>query len=207
MKPKSALRSFLFLAGSSLLAASSLHAADGTWTTTTTNATFLWSAGGNWSGGTVANDPNFTAFFTSNLSGAANAFQTAALDSARSIGNITFTDSTTSSHNLTISNNGSALNILTLDVTTGAPIIDVTQSGRILSRSALRSRAMSGLTKNGAGALILTGAKTYTGNTTVNQGWLDFGASGPAGIGSHNLRRSRRWVRFTTVTNALLNRL
>ena len=70
MKPKSTLRSFLSLVGSSLLAASSLHAADGTWTPTTTNATFLWSDGANWSDGTrhVADGADFTAFFTSNLS-------------------------------------------------------------------------------------------------------------------------------------------
>ena len=50
-------------------------------------------------------------------------------------------------------------------------------------------------------------ANTYTGNTTINQGWLDVGASGPAGTGRTIFVAAGAGVRFTTVTNALLNRL
>src|SRR5207248_5019424 len=37
------------------------------------------------------------------------------------------------------------------------------------------------MTKAGAGTWILTGANTYTGNTTVNAGSLQFGSSGAIG--------------------------
>lgn len=68
-------------------------------------------------------------------------------------GNITFTDLTTASNNLTIS----GANILTLDRTTGAPIIDVTQTSRTLFISSQISSA-DGLQKNGTGILSLSGS-------------------------------------------------
>ena len=135
-------------------------AADGTWLGTTGN----WSATGTWSGGTIADGPDFTAFFTGVD---ITADQTITLDTARIIGNITFTDDTTSSNNLTIS----GANTLLLDVTTGSPTIDVTQSGRTLTIDSLIGGS-DGLTKSGAGTLILSGANNYIGTTTISAGEL-----------------------------------
>lgn len=169
MKAKSALRSFLLYAGSFLLAASSIHAADGTWTQTGAGP-FDWSAAAtaNWSGGTVADGQNSTANFTANIT----ATQTVNLAEARTIGNITFTDSTTDSNNLTIS----GANILTLDRSSGTPVINVTQSTRTLTISSEIS-GNDGLQKNGLGTLILSGSNSYTGTTILRGGTLNLGGA------------------------------
>jgi|GEM_PF-5182835 len=100
------------------------QAADGTWIQTGAGP-FDWGIAGNWSGSTIADGADFTAFFTPNITAA----QTVNLAAPQTIGNITFTDSTTSSNDLTIS----GANILTLDRTDATkPTINVTQAGRIL---------------------------------------------------------------------------
>ena len=146
--------------------------ADGTWIT---DGSGNWSDTANWQDGTVADGRDKTAFFTQNITAA----RTVTIDAARSIGNITFTDSTTASHDLTIS----GANILTLDVTTGTPEINVTQTGnRQLTISSVISGS-DGLKKVGPGILNLTGANTYTGTTTVTDGLLSFGAANINGMG------------------------
>jgi autotransporter-associated beta strand protein len=184
-----------------LLPTASLHAADGTWLGATGN----WSAPGTWSGGTVATDADGTASFTG-VNIIAN--QTITLDTARTIGNITFTDATTSSHNLTIS----GANILTLDVTSGAPVVDVTQVNRQLTISS-QVTGNDGLAKNGPGVLTLSSTATnYTGNTTINGGVLDFAAAtmnsigGGAGVRDITVVAGAA-VRRNTLDNAFLNRL
>jgi autotransporter-associated beta strand protein len=145
---------------------------DGTWIT---DGNGNWNDPANWQDGTIADGRGKTAFFTTNITAA----RTVTLDTARTIGNIVFTDSTTASHDLTIS----GANILTLDVTTGTPEINVTQTGnRQLTISSVISGS-DGLKKVGPGILNLTGANTYTGTTTVSEGHLNFASANINGIG------------------------
>jgi fibronectin-binding autotransporter adhesin len=156
------LASVSVFAGSLLVAISSVSAQTSTWTGISGNWSDTTDPGGVWVGGVPASGADNTANFTGvNIT----ANQTITLDADRTIGNITFTDATASSHNLTIS----GANILTLDVTTGIPIIDVTQSGRLLTISS-EITGNDGLQKNGAGTLVLSVANSYTGGTTLNGG-------------------------------------
>lgn len=140
------------------------RAQSGTWNTTT-NGT--WTTAGNWVSNQVASGTDNNANFTFNITNDLNV----TLGADRTIGNITFTDSTTSSHNMTIS----GANVLTMNVTTGTPIIDVTQSGRTLTISS-QIAGNDGLQKNGSGSLTLSGANTITGGLTINAGTVTAGA-------------------------------
>lgn len=131
-----------------------------------------WNVSGAWSGGTIADGTGYTANFIGvDITGDVSM----ALGANRTIGNITFTDDTTSSHNLSLTGN-----ILTLDVSSGAPSIDVTQSGRTLMISSIIA-GNDGLTKNGVGTLRLSGDNTYTGGTVISAGTLQIGAGGTTG--------------------------
>jgi fibronectin-binding autotransporter adhesin len=146
---------------------------DGTWIT---DGNGNWSDPANWQASTVADGLDKTAFFTKNIT---TTTRVVTVDAARTIGNITFTDSTTPSNDLTISGS----NALTLDVTTGKPLIDVTQTAnRQLSINCMISGS-DGLQKNGPGILNLGGTNTYTGMTVLNDGLLNFGASNMDGFG------------------------
>ena len=135
---------------------------DGTWIL---NNADYWNNPVDWSGGIVANGTDKTAFFTADI----NPQTTIFANTPRTIGNITFTDPT-SSHDLQLS--GSS--ILTLDTSSGTPVIDVTQSNRILTFAG-PLRGTDGLTKNGAGTLRARVTGTYTGDTTVSAGVLEIG--------------------------------
>ena len=79
----------------------------------------LWSTPANWSGGNVADGANATADFSEIDITAANT--TVHLDTARTIGSLFFGDTAPSfpTNNWILDNNGSAANILTLDVPAG----------------------------------------------------------------------------------------
>jgi autotransporter-associated beta strand protein len=179
MIPKYALRSFLL--GSSLLAstASSLLAqTSGTYT----SQTGAWNVTGSWESNIIATGAGSTAFFTNDVT---TSTRTTSLGANRTIGNITFTDADNSAGNgfdRIISGN-----TLTLDVTTGAPIIDVTQANRSLTIGSLIS-GNKGLTKQGSGTLILTNTawNNYTGATNINGGTLQIGDGTTAGGGLSN---------------------
>jgi autotransporter-associated beta strand protein len=183
MKPRrlsTARLSFpLATAIAAMLAAPSLHAADGTWTS---DASANWTDTTRWSGGIIANGTDFTANFTANIT----ATRTVTLDTARTIGNITFTDSTTASNDLTIS----GANILTLDVTTGSPILNPTNRTITISSGVAGN---DGLSKNGAGGASLNAANTYTGVTTITAGSLtgnniqNIGVAGSFGLDASNI--------------------
>lgn len=165
---------------------------------------FTWSTGSNWVGGSAANGVDNTASFTTNLT----ANQTVTLSGPQTIGSITFTDSTTPSHDLTISSN-----TLTMDVTSGTPIIDVTQSGRTLTISSVIA-GNDGLQKNGPGTLTFNGSNTFTGGLTINAGTVGTGTATALGNGtvflgdttgsssatiSHNLPGDRTYANTITV--------
>lgn len=174
MKTRSNLRLLAF--GSIFLTASLAHAADGTWNV---DAASNWDDAGNWLGGTIADGIGFTAFFTQELT----VDRTVTLDTARTIGNITFTDGTTSDSNLTIS----GANLLTLDVASDAPVINVTQADRTLT-IATAVAGLDGLSKTGAGTLSLTGlsdtaGSNYSGTTTLDGGTLALGSATTAALG------------------------
>jgi autotransporter-associated beta strand protein len=152
-----------------LLTAPSARALDGTWLGASGN----WNAPGTWSGGTIADGAGFTANFTGvNLTAA----QTITLTAPQTIGNITFTDATTSSNDLVIS----GANILTLDVASGTPAINVTQADRILSISSVIA-GNDGLATTGPGALSLSGTNTYSGVTNISAGRLAASSLGALG--------------------------
>jgi len=135
-------------------------ATGGNWLGTSGN----WNDSAIWTGGTIANGADATASFTG-VDIAAD--QTITLHGNRTIGNIVFTDATTPSHNLTIS----GADTLTLDLASGAPVINVTQADRRLTVSSVIA-GNDGLQKAGAGALTLSGNNTYSGTTTVSAGTL-----------------------------------
>jgi len=135
-------------------------AAGGTWLGTSGN----WDDPAIWVDSTIANGGDATASFTG-VDIAAD--QTITLNGSRTIGNMVFTDATTSSHNLTLS----GADTLTLDLASGAPVINVTQSDRTLTVSSPVA-GNDGLQKAGSGTLVLSGTNTYTGLTTINAGTL-----------------------------------
>jgi fibronectin-binding autotransporter adhesin len=179
MKPRilsTARLSFpLATAIAALFAAHSASAADGTWTQTTAGP-FNWDDIANWNSGAgpIADGADFTASFLSNIGAA----QTVNLNNAKTIGNITFNDAT-SSHDLVIS----GANTLTLDVSTGSPVISVPQSARLLSISSTVA-GNDGLTKSGSGVLSLSGTNTYSGVTSILNGRLAASSLGALGTTS-----------------------
>ncbi|MDK3157140.1 autotransporter-associated beta strand repeat-containing protein [Kamptonema cortianum] len=110
--------------------------------------------------------------------------------------NITFSGNVlhqTGNRTLTISNTGTTLfngptltlaennqtRTLTINVATGAGIVTI--SNRIQNGTGSGS---DGLTKSGAGSLLLHGSNTYSGNTTLTAGLLGVGNSNAMGAGT-----------------------
>ena len=152
----------VFLAG--VFPPLSARAASGTWVNPAGGS---WTNAANWSGGVVADGSANTAYFNA-VSLPASA--TITLDRARTIGNLTFGDLAPTAHNWTLnSGNGGPLTLAgtlpTINVNSATTSVNVALSG------------VAGLTKTGAGRLVLGGANTYTGATAVNAGVLAVGSS------------------------------
>jgi fibronectin-binding autotransporter adhesin len=179
MKPK---RNPFFAAALSLatlaITVTTSYAQSGTWTGAA--GTGIWGGVGNWTSSIVASGASNTANFTSEYA----ATQNVTVNSLnRTIGNITFTD-TTSSHDVNIVAATPTPFLLTLDVATGSPAINVTQADRTLTISNVVA-GTKGLTKSGAGRLILTNSNTFTGAAIVSAGTLRAtGTAGALGAGS-----------------------
>jgi fibronectin-binding autotransporter adhesin len=147
-------------------------ATNGIWTSTTSGG--LWSDATKWSGGIVADGTDGIADF-STLDITAD--DIVHLDSARTIGTLKFGD-TTPSNNWILDNNGNAADVLTLAVSTGSPTITVNNDMATISAALAGTQ---GLTKSGAGTLLLGSNDTFTGLITVSAGALALGNAGALG--------------------------
>ncbi len=165
--PHRAFHRQTLLAAAVFATACSLHAADASWGA---NANGNWSLGTNWTGGADAIGIDATATFSNDIT----ADRTVTLDVARTLGNITFGDADTATAGGWTLSGGT----LTLDRTTGVPTITVNALGT--GKTATISSVITGsdgLTKDGAGTLVLSGANTYSGGTTVVGGVLVLGGT------------------------------
>lgn len=128
------------------------------------NASGNWADTNNWIDGMVAYGTNATAYFTNALTAdriANNGFTTLP------IGNLVFGSPT---NNWTITNN-----TIRLDVLAGTPTITVATNTATVA-SVLTG--VQGLTKDGAGTLVVTASGSYTGATTVAAGTLQYAGNG-----------------------------
>ena len=138
-------------------------ATNGTWTDATSGG--LWSAGGNWSSGTIANGTGGIAdFSTLNIT----SDNTVHLDTPRTIGQLNFGD-TVLSNNWILDNNGNLANVLTLGVSSGSPTITV--YNELVTINAVVA-GTEGFTKAGGGVLLLDDGDTFTGSVAVTAGTL-----------------------------------
>lgn len=166
-----------------LLGSYSAKAASGTWTQTTSGG--LWSAGANWSGAVVADGSGFSADFSAIDITADN---TVLMDAPHTLTSLVFGDTApATAASWILTNNGNAANILTL--AGAAPSITVNTLGA--GKSVTISAVIAGSTnwsKQGLGTLVLSGANTYTGGTTISAGTLQVGNGGTSGsLGSGNI--------------------
>ena len=142
-------------------------AADGIWSSA---AGGNWSDAVNWHDSIMANGADRSATF--NLATSITATQD---EPIRTIGNLSFSDA-----NHTIQGNP-----LLLDTTTGTPTINV-EAGRT-ALIASRIDGADGFAKTNGGMLVLSGANTYSGVTTLEggvinvNGFTDYGVDGPLG--------------------------
>ncbi len=142
----------------------SVPAASGTWTNRNGGS---WASAANWNAATIADGTGNTANFTTlNLLSDV----TVTLDASRTIGNLNFDDLNATKHNwlLTTGSGG------TLTLAGSTPTLTVLSATTSIS-AAIAGTA--GLAKAGAGRLVLNGANTFSGPTTVNAGILGLAAT------------------------------
>lgn len=161
MKPGN---SSLFTSLITVALASQLHAADGTWNSTTSNS---WNSATSppWAGSAIADGSGSTAFFdtldiTSDV--------TVTLGGNRTIGNLSFGDTNTA----TAAGWNVTGNTLTLSGGTPTITVGALGTGKVVTISSTLAGS-SGLIKAGDGPLKLTALNSYTGETTVNAGTLE----------------------------------
>ena len=167
-------RAALVLVGSIFVAGQSAQADSGTWNVDTDG---LWSLDTNWSGNTIADGSGFTANFTNDIT----ADRTVHLDSDRTLTNLAFGDSdTATAGSWILDNNGTFTNNLILAGTTPTITVNTLGTGKTATISAI-IEGSAGLTKDGAGTLVLSGANTYSGGTKVSAGILSVSSDGNFG--------------------------
>jgi autotransporter-associated beta strand protein len=146
-------------------------AGSGVWVTPESGA---WSAGANWQQGEVAAGPSATADFAS-LDVTEEV--TVHLDAPRSLGHVVFgdTDPATAA-GWRVQDGGDAANVLTLAAGVGSPSLTVNPLGTAATAVVEVALAgTAGLTKAGAGTLVLARANTVEGPLNVGRGTLRLG--------------------------------
>ena len=141
-----------------------VSATSGTWTNRNGGS---WTNAGNWNAGIIADGSGSTANFTT-LSLPADI--TVTLDGARAIGNLNFDDQNTTKHNWSI-NAGSGGGLTLAGATPTVTVLGATTAVNA------PIAGTAGLTKSGQGRLVLGGANSYTGTTTVSAGTLGLGSA------------------------------
>jgi len=177
MKPTQLIRSpaqtlAMFVALLSLTSAALAQSSD--WTNTNGGS---WASSSNWSNNIIASGAGNTADF-SELTLMSNT--TVTLDSSPTIGNLLFGDM---GSNYTWEIDPGSGGSLTLDAGGGSPTITVNNETTTISAALAGA---NGFTKTGVGALMLTGANTYTGTTVANGGVLVLGPGGTLTSADHS---------------------
>jgi uncharacterized repeat protein (TIGR02543 family) len=149
------------------------------WTSTTTPAT--WGTPGNWLNSVVGTNVNNTADFNQvNIT----ADTTVNLTTPLTIGSLIFGDTVTgSAAGWIVANDSTPANILTLAGTAPAITVNALGAGKSVEISAVVD-GTSGMSKGGPGELVLSGANTYTGATTVSNGTLTLSGPRTVAIGA-----------------------
>jgi len=190
MKPVCPLLLLLALIGWASVISS--PAASGTWTNRNGGS---WTNAANWNAATIADGLGNTANFTTlNLSSDV----TVTLDGPRTIGNLSFDDQNSTKHNWFINAGG------------GGPLTlaGTTPTFTVLSATTAVSVAIggtAGLTKGGAGKLVLNGANTYSGTTTVNAGILGLAATTLSASSPLNIAAANATVESSGTLNFVVN--
>ena len=134
-----------------------------------------WGTAANWLDSLVGNGVGtLSDFSTLDLT----ADTTVHLDSPKTAGTLIFGDTdTNTAAGWLLDNNGTPANTLTLAGTTHTITVNALGSGKAVTIGAVVA-GTAGLTKNGAGTLVLNAVNTYTGATNVNAGTLEVAAGG-----------------------------
>ena len=135
-----------------------------------------WSTAGNWTNNLVGSGTNVTADF-SQVDLTATSVVTN--DTARTVGNLIFGDADTNTTASWVVTNNS----ITLAGTNPTITVNALGTGAKVTINSILA-GTSGVTKNGAGTLALTGVNTYTGGTVVSNGVLTFNSDTALGVAS-----------------------
>jgi fibronectin-binding autotransporter adhesin len=142
-----------------MLAASPARAASGSWDILQGGN---WGTAGFWANNIIADGADSTASFNKNIT----ANKTITLDSDRTIGNLYFNDSGGGADSRwTLQSN-----VLTLETTTGIPVINIGSAVGVPVYISSVLAGTQGFEKKGNGTLMINGAATYTGDTVISDG-------------------------------------
>ncbi len=140
---------------------------NGVWTNAASNST--WGTGSNWSGGAIAGGIDAIAEFMLNIEAA----RTVNLGANFTVGTLRFED-TVASNNWVLANGAGGPWALTLATSTGAPTINVVNQTATISAVLAGSQ---GFAKTGTGTLVISGANTFTGGISLEEGTLTVGSA------------------------------